>query len=125
MLQLIGLDTRRDHWAGCFRRCARFAASGSLPTLPTVLAVYVGVVVLQSALVRRQAVVNARLWEDLVHAWRDRSYRACGRGHVGLLLASARSSFLQISAEKIDYVSAAAYSLITLASALVFRWPTS
>ena len=119
MLQLIGLDTGQGSLGGVFSTLrAGFDAVGITPTLPAVLLLYVGVVALQSALVRRQALVNARLREDLVHSLRDRVYRAVV-GSTWVYFSRRRASaFLQILTEKIDYVSAAAYSLITFAVAI-------
>src|SRR6476620_5366841 len=77
LLQLIGLDTAQGSLGRLLSTLrSAFAVVGIVPTLPTVLAVYVGVIALQSALLRRQAVVNAELREDLVYALRDRVYRA-------------------------------------------------
>ena len=116
MLQLIGLDAAQGSLGSLLATLRRaFGALAITPTLPTVLLVYIGVIGLQSALVRRQAVVNARLREDLVHSLRDRVYRAVV-GSTWVYFSRRRASaFLQILTEKIDYVSAAAYSLITLA----------
>ena len=116
MLQLIGLDAAQGTLGGLLSTLRQaFGAVAITPTLPAVLLVYVGVIGLQSALVRRQAVVNARLREDLVHSLRDRVYRAVV-GSTWVYFSRRRASaFLQILTEKIDYVSAAAYSLITLA----------
>src|SRR5215475_1929357 len=62
MLQLIGLDAGQGS-LGTVLSTLRwlFGAAGIPPTLPTVLILYVTVIALQSALVRRQAVVNAHL----------------------------------------------------------------
>ena len=115
MLQLIGLDAQRGS-VGSLLSTLRsgFAAIGITPTLPLVLAFYVGVITLQSALQRRQAVVHARLRADVIHAWRDRIYRAIAGSTWVYYSRKRSSSFLQLLTEKIENIAAATYNLIDL-----------
>jgi ATP-binding cassette, subfamily C, bacterial len=115
LLQLIGLDAQQGSLGSLLSGLrAGFAAVGITPTLPLVLALYVGVIALQSTLQRRQAVVHARLRADVVHAWRDRMYRAIAGSTWVYYSRNRSSSFLQLLTDKIENVAAATYNLIDL-----------
>lgn len=116
LLQLIGLDAQQGSLGRVLATLrAGFGAVGLTPTLPLVLALYVGVIMLQSALQRRQAVVGARLRQDLAHSLRNRVYRAIA-GSSWVYFSRNRSSlFMQLLADKVDQVAAAASYLINLA----------
>ena len=77
LLQLVGLDAHEGSLGSILSGLrAWFAAVGLPPTLPVVLAFYVGIIAVQSALMRRLSVVNAGLREDVVQSLRLRVYKA-------------------------------------------------
>src|SRR5262249_49018015 len=118
LLQLVGLDAQQGS-LGTILSSLRvaFASAGLPPTLPVVLALYVGVIALQSALLRRLATVNAGLREDIVQDLRARVYRAVAGSTWVYFSRNRASSFLQVLTSKVDSVAPAAYYLIDLLGA--------
>jgi ATP-binding cassette subfamily C protein len=120
LLQSVGLDVGE----GAMGQLADhvfsvFAAFGLRPTLIAVLGVYVAITIAQALLARWQYIANSRLPYEFTAELRERLYRAIA-GSSWLFFSRSRSSdFAHALTTELDRVTAAAYSLLALASTSV------
>lgn len=115
LLQLVGLETGQGPLGSIGAGVSRaFAAVGLVPTLPAVLVLYVGIIAVQSVLIRRTAVVQTLLREHVVHVMRMRLYRAIA-GTTWVYFSGKRAdAFTELLMQKVDRVANAAYYLLDL-----------
>ena len=119
LLQLIGLNTAQGSLGRFFRRCGRpLPSSGSSRYCRRCWRSMLASSRCKARCCAGRPSSTPELREDLVYALRDRAYRAVV-GSTWVYFSRRRiSAFLQILTEKIDYVSAAASSLISLVVAI-------
>ena len=115
LLQLVGVDAQQGSLGrimSTFRHV--FAAAGLVPTLPTVLMLYVAMVATQSLLQRQQTLVQTRSREQIVHILRTRLHRAITRTTWVYFSRTRASTFGQLLTDRIDRVASASYYLMDL-----------
>ena len=115
LLQLVGVDAAQGPLGRIMTlNKDAFAVVGLVPTLPTVLILYVAIVATQSALQRQQTLVQARWQNHITHALRTRLHRAIARTTWVYFSRTRASTFGQLLTERIDRVATASYYLMDL-----------
>jgi ABC-type multidrug transport system fused ATPase/permease subunit len=94
-----------------------FAMVGAHPTLPAVLALYVGVAVVQTTVQRWQAVATASVEQDIVIALRRRVYHAIGNAEWIFFARQRTSDSLHVLTAEIERAGGAVYYAIDLLAA--------
>lgn len=115
LLQLAGVDagTGADQRIGT-ALSSTFAWFGATPTLGSVLAVYVGVVVCQSVLFRVQVLLSGAVRQQTEATLRLRLYRAIGRAQWLFIARHRTSELAHVLTAEIDRIGTAAHDLVDL-----------
>ena len=115
LLQLVGIDAQQGSLGRILSVFTRaFAFVGLVPTLETVLALYVLIVVVQSLLQRWQTTAQGTLREQIVHVLRTRVHRAIFGTTWVYFSRSRASTFGQLLTDRVDRVATAAHYVMDL-----------
>jgi ATP-binding cassette subfamily C protein len=116
LLQLVGVDAQGvSDPGGIGAGLSRVLAwMGTQPTLGAVLAIYVGIVVGQSALQRWNTMLSAAVRQQTEAMLRMRLYRAIAGAQWLFLARSRMSDFAHVLTSELDRVGTAAHDLIDL-----------
>jgi ATP-binding cassette subfamily C protein len=117
LLGLVGIDTGRTGASGILARVnGLFGALHVTPTLPVVLATYVVIMVVQSALQRRQQTLSGTMTHDVVEALRRRLYRAIASARWTFLASTRSSDYTYVLTEAVERVGTATFLIIDVAA---------